>query len=104
MAYAILGIAVLFEVMGDSMMKLSDGFRRKAPVAGVVVGYFAAFYLMGQAMEHLPLGFVYAAWNGLGIALTAVVGALFWHEGFSVKKAAGLAAIIAGVVVLRMGV
>ncbi len=104
MAYALLGIAVLFEVLGDSMMKLSDGFRRKAPIIGVAVGYLTAFYLMGQTMEHLPLGFVYATWTGLGIALTAVVGALFWREGFNAKKAAGLVAIIVGVVVLKMGV
>ena len=47
---------------------------------------------------------VYAAWTGLGIALTAVVGAVVWKEGFNVKKALGLAAIIGGVVVLKLGV
>ncbi len=92
------------DVFGDSMMKLSHGFERKLPLIGVVAGYFLAFYLMGQTMEYLPLGFVYAAWNGLGIALTAVVGALFWREGFNATKVIGLIAIIAGVVILRLGV
>lgn len=103
-AYLLIGVAVIAEVFGDSMMKLSNGFQRKLPLVGTVVGYGIAFYLIAQALEHLPLGSVYAAWTGLGIALTAVVGAVVWKEGFNVKKALGLAAIIGGVVVLKLGV
>ena len=102
--YVLLGVAVVFEVFADSMMKLSNGFTRKPPIIGIVVGYIVAFYLIALTLEQLPLGFAYAVWTGLGIALTAVVGAAFWHEGFNAKKAAGLVAIIAGVVVLKMGV
>lgn len=103
-AYALIGIAVVAEVFGDSMMKLSNGFQRKLPLVGTVLGYGIAFYLIALALEHLPLGSVYAAWTGLGIALTAIVGAVVWKEGFNVKKALGLAAIIGGVVVLKLGV
>ena len=103
-ALAVLGVAVACEVFGDSMMKLSDGFRRKAPILGILAGYGLSFYLMAQTFAHLPLGFVYAAWNGLGIALTAVVGAVFWHEGFNLKKGLGALVIIAGVVILKLGV
>lgn len=102
-ALIVLIIAVMCEVFGDSMMKLSNGFKRKAPIAGIVVGYGAAFYLMAQAIEFLPLGFSYAFWTGLGIALTAVVGAVFWKEGFNLTKLAGIALIIAGVVLMKMG-
>ena len=63
-----------------------------------------AFYLIAQTLEELPLGPVYAAWTGLGIALTAVVGAVFWKEGVNAKKIIGLLLIIAGVVVLKLGV
>ena len=41
--------------------------------------------------------------RALGIALTAVVGAIVWNEGFNLKKALGLACIIGGVVILEMG-
>ena len=104
LTYATLGIAVVCEVFGDSMMKLSDGFRHKAPILGIVVGYGLSFCLMAQTFAQLPLGFVYAAWNGLGIALTAVVGAVFWGEGFNLKKCLGALVIIAGIAVLKMGV
>lgn len=97
-------VAVVFEVFGDSMMKLSNGFQRKLPLVGTAIGYVVAFYLIAQTLEELPLGPVYAAWTGLGIALTAVVGAAFWKEGVNAKKIIGLLLIIAGVVVLKLGV
>lgn len=97
-------VAVAFEVFGDSMMKLSNGFQRKLPLVGTAIGYVVAFYLIAQTLEELPLGPVYAAWTGLGIALTAVVGAVFWKEGVNAKKIIGLLLIIAGVVVLKLGV
>ena len=102
--YVLLGIAVIFEVFADSMMKLSNGFTRKAPIIGIVIGYIVAFYLIAQTLEQLPLGFAYAVWTGLGIALTAVVGApCSGMRGLNAKKIVGLIAIIAGVVVFEDG-
>lgn len=103
-AYILILVAVVFEVFGDSMMKLSNGFQRKLPLVGTAIGYVVAFYLIAQTLEELPLGSVYAAWTGLGIALTAVVGAVFWKEGVNAKKIIGLLLIVAGVVVLKLGV
>lgn len=102
--YVILGIAIVSEVFAEAMMKLSNGFEKKWPIIGIAAGYLVAFYLMAQTLEELPLGFVYAVWTGVGVALTAIVGAVFWREGFNVKKALGIAAIIAGVVILKLGV
>ena len=36
-------VSVIFEVFADTMMKVSDGFRRKLPIIGVVVGYAVSF-------------------------------------------------------------
>ncbi len=102
--YLMICVSVVFEVFADTMMKLSDGFRRKLPIVGVVVGYAISFWMMSQVLLELPLGPVYAAWTGLGIALTAVVGAILWAEGMNAKKIVGLIAIIAGVVLLKLGV
>lgn len=96
--------SVCFEVFADTMMKLSDGFKRKLPIIGVVVGYAVSFCALSRVLLVLPLGPVYAAWTGLSIVLTAVVGAILWNEGFNAKKVVGLIAIIVGVVLLKMGV
>ena len=101
--YMVLLLAVVFEVFGDSMMKLSNGFEHKLPLVGTVIGYGVAFYLISQVLNFLPLGPVYAIWTGLGIAVTAVVGAIFWKEAVNAKKIIGIILIVAGVVVLEMG-
>ena len=103
-SYVLILVAVVFEVFGDSMMKLSNGFQRKLPLLGTAIGYVVAFYLIAQTLEELPLGPVYAAWTGLGIALTAGVGTVFWKEGVNAKKIIGLLLIVGGVVVLKLGV
>lgn len=74
------------------------------PIIGIAIGYLIAFYLMAQTLNELPLGFVYAVWTGAGVALTAIIGAIVWDEGFNAKKAIGIAAIIVGVVFLKIGV
>lgn len=102
--YVLLVIATVSEVFGDSMMKLSAGFKRKWPLLGVAVGYLLAFYLISLILESLPLGLVYTVWTGLGVALTAVVGVVFWHERFNTMKVLGLVLVVAGVIVLESGI
>jgi len=101
-AYFILATAILSEVFGSSMLKVSSGFKKILPSAGVVIGYAAAFYLLSLALESIPLGTAYAIWSGVGTALTALVGAVFYKERLSLRKCLGLILIISGVVVLKM--
>ena len=93
--YLMICVSVVFEVFGDTMMKVSDGFRRKLPIVGVVVGYAVSFWMMSHVLLQLPLGPVYAAWT---------VGHFLWNEGFNAKKIIGLVAIIVGVALLKLGV
>lgn len=103
-SYLMIAVAVCSEVFADSMLKASQGFKRKLPIVGIVVGYVIAFWCISQALMELPLGPVYAIWTGAGIALTAVVGAVVWKEGFNLKKVIGLIAIIGGIAILKLGV
>lgn len=103
MPYVLLGIAIIGEVFGTTCMKLSNGFKRKLPILGLVVGYVVAFGLMGIAIAHIPLGVAYGIWAGVGTALTTLIGAIVWKEGFGRKKVVGIALIILGVVLLEMG-
>lgn len=104
MPYLLLTLAVAAEVFGTSMMKLSDGFRRKLPILGIIAGYAAAFGLLGFVVRELPLSVAMSIWAGFGTALTAVVGAIVWKEGMDAKKVTGIALVIVGVMILEMGV
>ncbi len=96
--------AVAFETVGDTCMKLSDGFKRKLPILGIIFGYAVSFYLLSKVLQLLPLGVTYAIWTGAGVAFTAIVGRIMFKEGFNAKKIAGLLLIVAGVTVLQLGV
>ncbi|PWW36189.1 MULTISPECIES: DMT family transporter [Paenibacillus] len=102
MAYLFLGVAILCEVFGSSMMKLSDGFRRKLPTLGLIIGMGSAFFLLSLALKTIPLGTAYATWSGVGTALTALVGILFYRESINTKKVLALILIIAGVVIMKL--
>lgn len=104
MPYVLLAIAICAEVSGTACMKLSDGFKQKLPTVGLVIGYVIAFGALGVALLDLPLGVAMGIWAGAGTALTAIVGALVWKEGMGLRKIAGILLIIAGVVVLEMGI
>ncbi|WP_349729301.1 DMT family transporter [Peribacillus frigoritolerans] len=100
--YAFLAIAILSEVFGSSMLKISNGFKRLFPSIGVVIGMGLAFYCLSLSLITIPLGTAYAIWSGIGTALTALVGVIVYKESFNVKKYLGLVLIIGGVVVLKL--
>ena len=100
--YFLLAAAIISEVFGSAMLKVSNGFKRLFPSLGVVLGYGAAFYLLSLALKAIPLGTAYAIWAGVGTALTALIGVLVWHDPFNWMTLVGLVFIIGGIVLLRM--
>ncbi len=103
MAWLMLAGSVILETFADTSMKLSDGFRKKGWIAGIAIGYVLSFYLMSHVLAELPLGITYAIWSGSSIALTCVVGRAVWGELFTWKKVVGIALVIAGIVLLKLG-
>ena len=101
-AFVLLTFAIISEVFGSSLLKLTDGFKRILPTLGVVIGYGVAFYTLSLTLTELPLGMVYAIWAGMGTALTAMVGIIVYKEVFNIKKLTGILLIIAGVVLLNV--
>ncbi|WP_018719267.1 DMT family transporter [Arhodomonas aquaeolei] len=97
-----LAVAITSEVIATTALKASDGFSRPGPSAIVVAGYALAFVLLSMSLKHLPVGYVYALWAGLGMVGVAITGALVFGETFPLAKAGGIALIVAGVVMLNL--
>lgn len=95
--YIALGVAIMGEVFGTSMLKLSEGFTNLIPTIGFVLGFGTAFYFLSISLRVIPLGTAYAIWSGAGTALTALIGVLIWNEPFSVMTGIGIVLIIGGV-------
>ena len=102
--FVLLGVSVVFQVLGDTCMKLSNGFQKKVPIIGLVLGYIVSFYALSACLYAIPLGVAYAIWSSAAVVLTAIVGRIIWGELFNVKKSIGIVLIVLGVVALRLGV
>ncbi|CAL9421504.1 multidrug efflux SMR transporter [Streptomyces sp. Tu 3180] len=103
MGYLLLAGAIAAEVAGTTAMKYSDGFSRLGPSLLTLLGYLVSFGLLAQTLKTLSVGTAYAIWSGVGTAAIATIGIVFMGEGMTLAKAAGIALIIVGVVVLNLG-
>ena len=95
-------IAILTEVVGTSMMKLSQGLSRLMPSVLMFVMYVISFVFMALALKKIEVSSAYAIWSGIGTALIAMIGILAFRESFNIPKLAGLVLIIGGVVLLNL--
>ena len=102
-ALLLLGFAIVSEVAATAALRASEGFSRPGPSVLTVVGYGVAFWLMGQALRTLPVGYTYAVWSGVGTALVAVIGWVYFRDAFSWPALAGVVLIIGGVALLNVG-
>ncbi|WP_313636868.1 multidrug efflux SMR transporter [Paenibacillus sp.] len=98
-SYVLLATAIICEVFGSSMLKVSNGFKRVFPSIGVILGMGLAFYSLSKT---IPLGTAYAIWSGVGTALTAIIGVVIYKENFNRKKLLGLLLIIGGVIIMKL--
>ncbi|MEX1141134.1 MAG: multidrug efflux SMR transporter [Thermoleophilaceae bacterium] len=98
----LLALAIVTEVFGTVMLRLSDGMSKLPPTVAMVVGYVVSIGLLAQVLKQLDIGFAYAVWAGAGTALIAAIGVAAWDEPITGLKAVSLVAVIAGVVGLNL--
>ncbi|OBZ92494.1 transporter [Pararhizobium polonicum] len=102
MLYAMLVLAIIFEVLGTSAMQVAQHFTRLVPTVIMVVCYAIAFYFLSYTLRVIPVGIAYAIWSGLGIVLISLVGYFGFGQKLDFAALLGLGLIIAGVVVLNL--
>lgn len=94
--------AIVFEVCGTTAMKMSQGFTKLLPSVLIFVFYAFSFTGLTLALKRIDVSVAYAIWSGLGTALIAAIGIVWFKEPISLIKILSLACIIAGVVGLNM--
>lgn len=102
MAWVILIVAGLLEIVWAVTLKRTEGFTRLGPSLVTLAAMVASFYLLSQAMKTLATGTSYAVWVGIGAAGTALIGILFLGEPRTGFRLASLALILLGVIGLRI--
>ena len=102
MAWVLLIIAGLCEIVWAIGLKYAEGFTRLWPSVITVVAMLVSIVLLGYAMKSLPVGTSYAVWVGIGAVGTAVLGIVLLGESASAGRLASLALIVAGIVGLKL--
>jgi quaternary ammonium compound-resistance protein SugE len=101
-AWGLLVVAGLFEVVWATGLKYTDGWTRLGPTLGTLAAMAVSVYLLGKAVDVLPVGTAYAVWTGIGAVGTAALGIVLFGEARTVARLACIALIVAGIVGLKL--
>ena len=102
MAYLYLLFAIVLEVCGTTSMKLSQGFTRLWPSILIFVFYGLSFTLLTMVLKRIEVSMAYAIWSGVGTAIIATVGILYFKESLTLLKLVSLTLVILGVIGLNL--
>jgi len=95
-------MAIVFEVIGTTSMKLSEGFTKILPSVVMFVFYLLSLTALTFALKKFDVSTAYAIWSGLGTALITIVGFYLFKESITLAKIISIALIIIGVVGLHL--
>ena len=93
--------AILLEVAGTISMKLSEGFTRPIPSVLIFVFYIISFVALTFAIEKIEVSTAYTIWAGVGTALIAIIGLVYFGEPATAIKFISIILIIIGVIGLN---
>jgi len=102
MAWLLLVVAGLLEVVWASLLPETGGFRRLWPTVGFATALLASMFLLARATQTIPVGTAYAVWVGIGAVGTVLVGFALRGEAASVARLASLAVLVAGIAAVKL--
>ncbi len=102
LAWTLLLLAGLLEVVWVMTMKASAGFTRPGWAVATMVAAGLSFWLLGLAMKLLPAGTAYPVWVGIGAVGAFIFGIVFFHEPAGLARIACVGLIVLGIVGLKL--
>ncbi|WP_221767977.1 MULTISPECIES: DMT family transporter [Stenotrophomonas] len=66
------------------------------------LGMSSSLYLLYLAMNTIDISIAYAAYTGIGVLGTVVVGMAFWDEKASLRKIGYLALMVSALTVMKL--
>jgi spermidine export protein MdtJ len=100
--WGLLLIAATPEFIGDLVFKWwAETDHWLGLVTGLVV-YSLALILFALLLRRAELAIIFVLWVGIAAVLLALAGWWFFGEALSLRRLAGLALVVGGMVLLRM--
>ncbi|AND84947.1 QacE family quaternary ammonium compound efflux SMR transporter [Clostridium tyrobutyricum] len=102
MYWLFLFLAIVLELIGTSLMKISNGLTKLIPSLGMFIAYFLCFSIFSLALKKIDVSIAYAIWSGVGITVISILGVLFFKESMNITKIISIILIITGIIGLNL--
>lgn len=102
LAWLLLIVSGLLDVAWAISMKHAEGYSRPGWSLVSLVLLAAFIYLLGRALEVLPVGTAYAVWTGVGAVGTTVLGILLFQEPVNAVRIGSIALVVLGIAGLKL--
>ena len=102
MAWLVLIVAGILEVVWASLLPATDRFSRLWPSVAFVVALVASMVLLAIASRSIPLGTAYAVWVGIGAVGTIIFGIVAHGEQTNPANLAALSLLVMSIVAVKL--
>lgn len=102
MAWIYMFVAIIFEVAGTTLLKVSEGFTKWGFGSLSLLSYFICFYFLALALKFIPVGVAYAIWSGVGTVIIVLIGIFLFGQRLNFLSFLGIAMIVSGVILLNL--
>ena len=100
MSWMFLLLAIIFEVIGTSLLKIIHSVISIKTVI-MLVAYVLSLLFLSMTLKKLEIGVVYAIWSGLGITTIEILGVVYFKETMNLPKIIFISLILIGTVGLN---
>jgi quaternary ammonium compound-resistance protein SugE len=102
MAWFLLIIAGVLEVVWSLGLKYTNGFTNLIPSIFTIVAIILSMFLLAKSAETLPIGTAYPIWVGIGALGAAIGGIVLFKENASLMKIVFLVMLIVSIIGLKV--
>ena len=83
MAYIILAISIIIEIIGDAMLTASNGYENKLLGIGAIITILFSFFIFSKVLHIINLPVAYATWSVAGALACTLLGFFLFHQPLS---------------------
>ena len=101
-AYMILAISIVFEIIGSSCLEACNAFEDKKFTIILIVCYFIAFTLFSKILHIIDLAVGYATWTVAGSIACAIIGVVMFEQNLTLVGWISIITMAIGVFLLNL--
>ncbi|APR82758.1 Quaternary ammonium compound-resistance protein SugE [Minicystis rosea] len=102
MAWLVLIIAGVLEVVWSLGLKYTQGFTRPLPSIITGTAIVASMLLLARASRTVPIGAAYAVWVGIGVVGAAIGGVVLFDEAMPPLRIVFVVLLVVSIIGLKL--